>query len=233
MVYTSRAIATLLNALKRVERELQMADTIFDIEALMSDVTDEEAATIFAPTSRRAPNFAVYQMLVNAQALGARKHVDIPKDHAKPEEAARDLRYNLNEAAKERTVWKDAELTDDEKAQLAENKRIDRFERADGTTVTKMKDGWKTEVKEPVILRWKVDTREEEREVTEDGKTVKKTVKIPTRMHYVSVATTAIVHRAKRTKTEDKPAEATTANTPDAPSTNGAVQGAPVEGVAA
>jgi len=190
-----------------------MADMIFDIEALISDVTEEEAAEIFKPANRRPPNFAAYQMLINAQPLGVRKHVDIPKDHPDAAEAARNLRYFLNEAAKERTVWKTAELTDDEKAQLSENKRIDRFERADGTVVTKMKDGWKTEVKEPVVLRWKVDTREEQREVTEGDQTVTKTVKIPTRMHYLSVATEAIVHRAKRAK----PAEATA----DAPTTNG------------
>jgi hypothetical protein len=209
-----------------------MADAIFDIAALMSDVTEEEAAEIFKPQSRRAPNFAAYQMLINAQEIGARKHVDIPKDHENPEQAARDLRYNLNEAAKERMVWKTATLTDDEKAQLEANRRIDRFEREDGTVVTKMKDGWKTEVKEPVVLRWKIDTREEkqnvEEEVEENGqkvkKTVEKTVKIPTRMHYVSVATTAIVHRARR----NGPVTVTHEQTNGADtSANGTTEGAP------
>jgi hypothetical protein len=149
-------------------------------------------------------------MLVNTQEIGRKKHVDVPKDHPKPEEAARDLRYNLNEAAKERMVWKTATLTDEEKAQADANKRIDRFEREDGTVIQRMKGGeWKTEVKEPVILRWKIDTREEERDVTENGKTVKKTVKVPTRMHYVSVATTAVRHRAPRA-TQPASAEGTT-----------------------
>ena len=176
-----------------------MADAIFDIASLISDVTEEEAAEIFKPTSRRAPNFAAYLMLLNAQEIGQRKHVDLPKDAEKPEDVARDLRYNLNEAAKERTVWKTVELTEDEAAQFAANKKIDSFERPDGVTITRTRAGkWAHEVKEPVILRWKIDTQEVEREVTEDGKKVKKMVKVPTRMHYVSVATEAIRRRAPR-----------------------------------
>lgn len=183
-----------------------MADAIFDIASLVSDVTEEEANEIFKPQSRRAPNFDAYVLLLNTQDIGQRKHVDIPKDHADPVEAARVLRYNMNEAAKQRTVWKTAELTDDEASQFAANKKIDRFERDDGTAVTRMKGGeWKTEVKEPVILRWKIDTREEEREVTEGDKTVKKTVKVPTRMHYISVATEAIRHRSSRRAAADAP----------------------------
>jgi hypothetical protein len=194
-----------------------MADTIFDIESLMGDLTDEEADTIFKPANRRAPNFAIYQTLVNAQQLGQRKYVNIPKDHADPIEAARDLRYNLNEAAKERTVWKTAELTEDEAAQFATNKKIDLFERADGSHVTRIKGEWRVEVKEPVILRWKIDSKEEEREVTENGTTVKKTVKVPTRMYYVSVATTAVRHRAPRAPKPDE-------SKPDSTSSEGETQ---------
>lgn len=226
MVYTSRAIAQLLNALRRVERELLMADAIFDIASLVSDVTEEEADEIFKPQTRRAPNFDAYVLLLNAQEIGQKKHVDIPKDHADPVEAARLLRYNMNEAAKARTIWKTVQLTEDEAAQFAANRKIDRFEREDGTAVTRMKGGeWKTEVKEPVVLRWKIDTREEERDVTEGDKTVKKMVKVPTRMHYLSVATEAIRRRAPRAATTDAETPTTDVETPqgdaETPNTNG------------
>jgi hypothetical protein len=209
-----------------------MAD-IFDIESLMGDLTEEEADEVFKPVSRRAANFGVYQMLLNTQAIGQKKHVNIPADHPKPDEAARDLKYNLNEAAKERTVWKSVTLNEDEAAQFAANKRIERFERqvpsvtdpengdSEGYTmvIQRMKGGeWKTEVKEPVVLRWKIDTKDVEREVTEDGKTVKKTVKVPTRMYYVSVATEAIRKRAPRAA---KPEE----TAPTAPTEGQTVEG--------
>lgn len=209
-----------------------MADTIFDIESLMGDLTDEEADTIFKPANRRAPNFAIYQTLVNAQQLGQRKYVNIPKDHADPIEAARDLRYNLNEAAKERTVWKTAELTEEEASQFAENKKIVLFERADGSHVTRIKGEWRVEVKEPVILRWKIDSKEEEREVTENGTTVKKTVKVPTRMYYVSVATTAVRHRAPRAPKPDESKPDSTSSEGETqaelPNTNGVTEEVPV-----
>jgi hypothetical protein len=208
-----------------------MADTIFDIESLMGDLTDEEADTIFKPTNRRAPNFAIYQTLVNAQQLGQRKYVNIPKDHADPIEAARDLRYNLNEAAKDRTIWKTAELTEEEAAQFAANKKIDIFTREDGTHVTRIKGEWRVEVKEPVVLRWKVDSKEEQRTVTEDGKEVTKMVKVPTRMYYVSVATQAIRHRAPRKPVEEAKPEGTTVEgeqQAELPNTNGVAEQVPV-----
>lgn len=238
---TSRAITTLLNALRRVERELLMADVIYDIESLLSDMSDEEQAILYPGTaSRRAPNFATYQMLINSLGVGAKKNLGLPKNAPDPEKAARDMRYNLNEAAKERTEWQVRELTEDEAAQFAANKKIDRFERADGTVVTRMKDGkWMTEAKAPVILRWKVDTQEVERSETKDGKTTTKKVKVPTSLHFVIVATEAVKHRAPRAKKDETNnpnagSETPASGTPitpaegeapkvDTPTTNGAV----------
>ena len=208
-----------------------MADTIFDIEALTGDMTDEDYSKHYSGQSRRAPNFAAYQMLLNSMQIGSRKHVDIPITHADADSAARELRYNLNEAAKERTEWKTVELTEDEAAQYAANKRIERFTRVGEdeteTHITRIKGAWRTEVKAPVVLRWQSDTREIEKDVTENGKTVKKTVKVPTRLYYVVVSTEAIKHRAKRstngTVTENG-TEPVTENKPDekAPAPEGA-----------
>lgn len=192
-----------------------MADTIFDIAALVSDMTEEEEAKIFGGASRRAPNFAQYQMLINALDIGAAKHLDVPKDAPDPRQAARDLKYNLNEAAKERTKWLTVQLTDDEASQYAGNKKIDRFERqvidaatetdAEGHTqvITRVKDKWVTEVKAPVVLKWRDDTKEVEQTVEKDGKQVTETVKVPTRCHFVIISTEAVRKRAKRTKPAD------------------------------
>jgi hypothetical protein len=181
-----------------------MTDQIFDLDALLRPMTEEEIAEVYPNKDRRAPNFEAYQVKINATEIGSRVHATVPQTD-EPEVAARALRYNLSEAAKERTVWKAVDLTEEEAALYAANKRIDRFDREDGSHVTRIKNEWRTQVKEPVVLRWKVETKEVDRSVTEDGKTTIKKVKVPVRMTYVVVATVEVRHRAARTP---KPADA-------------------------
>ena len=176
-----------------------MADTIFDIDALMVEMPEDEQPDLFKPASRRAPNFAAYQMKLNLAQIGTRFTLDFAKNlaHADAAEAVKTIRYNLNEAAKERVIWKPTELTEDEAAQAAADKKIGKFEREDGTVITRFKGEWKREVKEPVVLRFKLDTRDEE-QPDPANPTGTKTVKIPTRMYVLPIATEPVVHRAPR-----------------------------------
>lgn len=216
-MYTSRAAAQLILALRRVEKELLMTAVVFDLDALFEPMTDDEAREIFPAVTRRSPQYPAFLMKVNSLGIGSDWHISLPPD-ADPEKAARELRYNVNEAAKERTVWKVTPLTEDEQAQYAANKKIDRFERTVPATddepehtlaVTRMKDGkWMSEVSEPIVIRWKIDTRDEEREREKDGKKEKYIAKIPTKMHAHVLATEAIVHRNRGKKEEEaKPEE--------------------------
>lgn len=218
-MYTSRAAKSLLIALRRVESEL-MAQVIFDIDSLMQPMSDEEVARVFPNVVTKAPNFNAYQMKLNASDIGNRFSVAIPEGED-VDASVRALKFNLNEAAKHRTVWKDATLTEDEAAQYAANKKIDRFDRADGTHVTRIKGEWKQEVAEPVLIRWTADTREVEREVTKDGKTEKKTIKVPTRL-YVTIAASEVRTRTRKKKEETSaPAPVDGAVVPETPSANG------------
>jgi predicted SnoaL-like aldol condensation-catalyzing enzyme len=176
-----------------------MSDMIFDLDALMRPATEEEIAEFFPTRDRKSPQFEKYQLMVNAMEVGDKKVLDVPQNVPEPEEAARVLRYNFTEAGKARTAWKVAQLTDDETAQAAANRRIDTFTREDDTRVTKIKGEWRTEVKAPVIFRWKLDQTEVDREVELDGKKVVKKIKVPLRMVLTVVASEAVRTRARRT----------------------------------
>jgi hypothetical protein len=204
-----------------LEKELLMSDMIFDLDAILRPATEEEIAEFFPTRDRKSPQFDKYQLLVNTLEVGDQKALDVPQNVPEPEEAARTLRYNFTEAGKLRTAWVIAQLTDDEAAQSAANKRIDTFTREDGSRVTRIKGEWRTEVKAPVIFRWKLDQKDVEREIDDNGKKVKKTVKVPFRMIVTVVASEAVRKRAPRAK----PAEAQSVPPPTEPTEGKTVEG--------
>lgn len=205
----------LLDALRRFEKELELMTMDYDIFSLGSEMSPEELRATFPSQVKRSARYADFVTLLSRLDIGGGWKFGLPEG-IDPDVAVRDLKYNLTEAAKERKTWKTAALTEDEATQFNANKKIDRFERSDGSAVTRTKDGWKTEVTEPVMLTFHVDTKTEERDVTDkDGKVAKKQVKVPLRVHILLKANTPIRHRASRaTKPEDAPAETAPTETP-------------------
>lgn len=186
-----------------------MTDTavVFDIENAMVELTEEEASKVWKDQSRRASNFAAYQAKVNATAIGGHFKINIPKQANTDAtlKLAREIKYNVNEAAKERVAMKPATLTTDEAAQFAANKKIDAFDRDDGSHIVRAKGQWFTQVTEPVVIRWRQDTHEEEVEVEKDGKKGKVKVNVPDLLYVLVQSLDSVKKRAKRTDNKNGP----------------------------
>lgn len=75
-------------------------------EALALDIevlSEAEAADIWKRASRRAENYAEYLAFMNARKVGETFRTKVPHGN-KNAEHAKEIRYNFNEAASERTV---------------------------------------------------------------------------------------------------------------------------------
>lgn len=161
----------------------------FEVEIL----SKQEADSIWKARGRRADDFQEYVDFLNQLSIGDSFRVRIPKGTPieKNEEEAKKLKYNFNEAAKERT--RAYKLTADPATLPAEELVVplDQWNKGD--------DGnWYAHGPEPVVLRWKVDSHIEKQTVKKDGKSAQIDVKVIDVMTLLVVNTEAVRKRGPR-----------------------------------
>lgn len=182
-----------------------------DLDAVQM-LSPEEAAVIWKSQKKRAKNFDVIQMRINAMEVGAKFSIKITdtEDADKNAELVKAWRTNYNDAAASRIGYKEilppAGVADD----------VREVTDPEGRLAVRGEDGkWRMEVPAPVIIRWKSVAHDEKRTVKgADGRPGEVTVKIVTFLHGQIVATETIQHR-QRTPRED-----VTALVPDAAKQN-------------
>lgn len=165
-------------------------------------LSQTEAQAIWKRQTKRAPNFADYQMFMNTHDVGASWRTKVePGDQN--EEHAKVIRHNFNEAARERTaiIRLDAKPANGTEVQGI---AADQF--------TSGPDGkWRAEKPAPVAIKWKVNSHKEKREVA-DAKGKKTTIEIDVidSLTALITATAARQTRAPRAANEDVTALVTT-----------------------
>jgi len=209
-------------------------------------LTPEEAAAVWAAQSRLDPEFdSVYLAMVNDWAVGESWDINMKAEGVEwmTPEQQRDIIYNLNEAAKRRTVKVALtvdSLSDDERAsltQLAKEKKpfVKTYTDDDGIETTRSYvfggKTWVATVSSPVILRYKKTSREATGEVTENGVTKQvKTIQY-SNINVRLISPVEIKHRNRAAngaaKSEDAPATNGTAPTGDVPTPFDKPEGAP------
>jgi len=184
-------------------------------------LTPEEAQAVWQAQSRLDPEFeTVYLPMLNESNVGDALNIDMKAEGVEwmSSQQMRDIIYNLNEAAKRRTktvTLTTDTLSDGDKVALA----LAQKERkpfvittvdADDVSTTReytFKAGkWSAIVPDPVVLRYKHESREVVGEVTDDqGKKKEVKARQYSRIGFRLLGLSSIVHRAKRTT---KPADA-------------------------
>lgn len=172
-----------------------MTDVLdFEITLLSPD----EAKNIWKAQTKRAPDFARYQTFMDQREVGDSFMLPVPD--ADPEKA-RAIQYNFNEAAKHRSVY----FESTEGAQGA-------FQDVDGE--------WVVARPEPVVLRWRRDTRDVKETVSDgNGSTGEVDVRKVDRLRALVVSTESVTKRGPRKRTNapqsDSSTTATSANGQD------------------
>lgn len=175
-----------------------MATEAFTLEIKV--LSKEEAREVWQAQSRRAPNFQMYQDIIDQLDIG--EAFDVTKPGGKTwfsRDMANVIKYNFTEAAKERHVTKTLDTAKVPEGYTAEKLVVDERE------YTRQPDGsYTTRVLEPAIARFKQTTRQTKQQVTKDGKKgeVEVTEYSMVRVHLVS--TEAVVKRAPRAKKADE-----------------------------
>jgi hypothetical protein len=151
---------------------------VLDFEITM--LSPDEAKDIWRTQTRRAPDFAKYQRFMDEREVGDSFTMPVPGSNP---ENARTMQYNFNEAAKHRSVYY-------ESVKGAPGA----FEDVDGA--------WVAPRPEPVVLRWRRDTRDVKETVTDaNGATGEVEVRKVDRLRALVVSTESVTKRGPRKRT--------------------------------